>query len=84
MVGNKSDLENQREVTYEEGAKFAEELGHPFFEVSALDNTGIDEMFLKMVQMVLPNKRKAMGAKRDRTTVKIKKNQKPNGNSGCH
>lgn len=84
LVGNKSDLETQREVNYEEGAKYAEEHEYPFFEVSALDNTGIDDMFLKMVQLVLPNKKKSMGMKKDRTTLKNKKKEKPNGGSGCH
>jgi len=35
LIGNKSDLEAQRDVTYEEAKKFAEENGLKFVEASA-------------------------------------------------
>ena len=35
LIGNKSDLEAQRDVTYEEAAAFAEENGLMFIEASA-------------------------------------------------
>lgn len=36
LIGNKSDLESTREVTYEEANKFAEENGLMFAEASAM------------------------------------------------
>jgi Ras-related protein Rab-14 len=35
LIGNKCDLEGQRDVTYEEASKFAEENGLMFVEASA-------------------------------------------------
>ncbi len=35
MIGNKKDLEDQRDVTYEEASNFAKENGLIFLEASA-------------------------------------------------
>lgn len=37
LIGNKADLEAQRDVTYEEAKQFAEENGEPDTEVHAMD-----------------------------------------------
>ena len=45
LVGNKSDLENERKVTIEMGQNKAKNLNCPFYETSALANTQIDTVF---------------------------------------
>mmetsp|Transcript_4257 Transcript_4257/g.7044 ORF Transcript_4257/g.7044 Transcript_4257/m.7044 type:complete len:212 (+) Transcript_4257:97-732(+) len=45
LVGNKSDL-NRREVSYEEGARFAKEHGLIFTETSAKTSENVDEAFV--------------------------------------
>ena len=40
MVGNKSDLFDQREVNRERGEEFAHQLGAMFTETSAANNIG--------------------------------------------
>ena len=45
LVGNKSDLEGRRAVSYEEGKKFAEDNQIMFFETSAKDGSNITEIF---------------------------------------
>ncbi len=45
LIGNKSDLENERQVTVEMGQDKAKNLNCPFFETSALNNTYIDTVF---------------------------------------
>ncbi|EPS67330.1 hypothetical protein M569_07446, partial [Genlisea aurea] len=45
LVGNKSDLENIREVSVEEGKSLAEGEGLFFIETSALDATNVNEAF---------------------------------------
>lgn len=45
LLGNKSDLENQREVSREEAKVFAAENGLDFIETSALDGTGVEAAF---------------------------------------
>ena len=49
LVGNKLDLEEKREVKYEEGRKFADDFGFTdFFETSAKTGENIKDMFLKV------------------------------------
>ena len=47
LAGNKNDLENQRQVTTEEGEKFAKEHNYIFQEISAKTSDGFDELFDK-------------------------------------
>ena len=42
LVGNKSDLLHDRQVTEEEGTELADEIGCKFYEVSAADWTQIE------------------------------------------
>ena len=45
LIGNKSDLQDQREVSLEDMTKKAELFGVNFCETSALNNTNIDKVF---------------------------------------
>ncbi|KAK4440971.1 Ras-related protein RABA5b [Sesamum alatum] len=45
LVGNKSDLENIREVSVDEGKSLAEEEGLFFIETSALESTNVNKAF---------------------------------------
>ena len=59
LVGNKKDLEDEREVKEEEGRQYAGELGMYFLETSAMRNdnkeinTSIDTLFNEMVKGML-------------------------------
>ena len=46
LVGNKCDLEDKRQVSYKEGKELAEKNDLLYFETSAKDGIGVDEMFL--------------------------------------
>ncbi|KAL7712834.1 ras-related protein Rap-1b [Entamoeba marina] len=45
IAGNKIDLEEERQVTTEEGEQLADEWGVDFIECSAKENINIDELF---------------------------------------
>lgn len=45
LVGNKLDLEEDRQVAYNEAAAFAQSLGLMYFEVSAKTGLGVQECF---------------------------------------
>ena len=48
LVGNKSDMVSDRQVTTPEGREFAESKGMPFLETSAKSGTFVDTAFLMM------------------------------------
>ena len=53
LIGNKIDLEEQREVSYEEGKNFAEENEILFFETSAKEGNNIQEIFVQSATNIL-------------------------------
>ena len=46
LVGNKSDLNDKRQVSFDEGRDLAERNNMMFFETSAKDGTNVEEIFL--------------------------------------
>lgn len=52
LCGNKSDLENDRVVTAEEGKALAEEYGVQFFETSALTGHNVEAMFVELATTI--------------------------------
>ena len=53
LIGNKCDLEELREVTYEEGKEFADINGMEFFETSAKTTKYVQEAFEKLASEIL-------------------------------
>jgi len=53
LVGNKVDLTSEREVTFLEASRFAQENGLIFLETSALTGEGVSEVFLKCARTIL-------------------------------
>mmetsp|Transcript_43556 Transcript_43556/g.50115 ORF Transcript_43556/g.50115 Transcript_43556/m.50115 type:complete len:199 (+) Transcript_43556:143-739(+) len=74
LVGNKSDMENKREVTFEEGAEFAQRMNIPFLETSAKYATNIDDVFEKLAQDI---RREAVqrNHKKRESKINLKKSQ---------
>mmetsp|Transcript_41816 Transcript_41816/g.58374 ORF Transcript_41816/g.58374 Transcript_41816/m.58374 type:complete len:217 (+) Transcript_41816:51-701(+) len=53
LVGNKSDLDGEREVTFLEASRFAQENEMIFFEASALTGNCVHEAFSKCARQIL-------------------------------
>ena len=53
LIGNKIDLEDKRQISYEDGKKFAEENGMLFFETSAKEGNNIQEIFSESASYLL-------------------------------
>jgi len=53
LVGNKSDLEQDRAVTHERGKRLADQLGLEFFETSAKENINVKIVFESLVDIIL-------------------------------
>ena len=60
LIGNKSDLEDQRVVSKEEGKEFAEINGMEFFETSAKENFQVQEAFIQLTRDVIKTKDKTL------------------------
>ena len=55
LIGNKIDLEDKREVTFQEGEEFAKNNGLFFLETSAKNFTNINESFNKLTEEIYDN-----------------------------
>ena len=53
LVGNKSDLGDQRAVSHEQAQEYAESIDAFFFETSALTNSGIPIAFTRVVLQII-------------------------------
>ena len=56
IIGNKSDLEDERQVSLEELNEYANEEKINFYETSAKDNINLKEVFNKIVELIFENK----------------------------
>ena len=53
LIGNKSDLEEKRKVTFQEGADFAKSNGMEFIETSAKTASKVQEAFELLTQKII-------------------------------
>lgn len=80
LVGNKTDLEGERAVDTDRGAQVAENCEierDQFFEISALEGNGFDEMFEDIVRKI-----RRGGESKPSATVSLEKCD-GGGGSGC-
>ena len=79
LVGNKCDIQDQRQVNKAEGEEYAKKKSIKFFEVSAKEGTNVNEVFECLVKDILksysPNEKYKKRASR-MLTVPIKKGKK--------
>ena len=53
IVGNKTDLEKERQVSPEEGAKFAKSFLADYYETSVKLNAGVDDTFTTIAKKII-------------------------------
>ncbi|XP_030380994.1 ras-related protein Rab-21 [Scaptodrosophila lebanonensis] len=53
IVGNKTDLEEQRAVVYDTATQYARTVGAQYMETSAKDNEGVSEVFELLTQLMI-------------------------------
>ena len=69
LIGNKSDLEEKRVISFNQGKEFADTYGLKFIETSAKKNLNVNEAFETLG-------RELMAASADKKTVNQKQNKK--------
>jgi len=52
LVGNKCDLEDEREIKFNQGKSLAQKWNVPFMETSAKDGRNVDEVFHEVVRRI--------------------------------
>ena len=63
LVGNKSDLVEQRKVSYDEAKQYADEHELPYIETSAKEGININELFDSSIKSFLNNSNNLSGEK---------------------
>ncbi|CAK8579739.1 unnamed protein product [Lathyrus sativus] len=72
LVGNKSDLEESRQVEEKEGKEFAEKEGVCFMETSALKNLNVEQVFLQMITKIFEiTSQRSLEAKMNEKPLKL-------------
>jgi len=84
LVGNKTDLEEKREVKFENGQNFAFRNNVHFLETSAKDGSNVDLCFEKLAMAIKDAYPDNIGkGVKNGTRVDIKYNKKSKVESGC-
>ena len=84
VVGNKIDMENDREITKEEAEKFASENKYKYFETSAKTGEGVDEAIKELINLVLNQNQVDEQKIEARKSVPLKDNNQNEGKKkGC-
>ena len=55
LVGNKTDLDDRRVVSFNEGREMASHYGIQFFEASAKEDDNVDSAFIAITRDILNN-----------------------------
>ena len=74
LLGNKSDLEDKRVITSEDGALFSEQNGYMFMETSCLKNTNVSNAFETLIELTNREMQKNNNDLRRKGTL-LKKNK---------
>jgi len=81
LVANKSDMEDKRKISYQEGEALAKRLGCRFIETSAKQRKNVDEMFTELVEEIM-NFRSKNKEQEFKTSESKKKEDRPHKKKG--
>ena len=82
LVGNKSDLQNKRAVTYEQGKELADSLNIEFLETSAKNSTNVEKAFMAMSSHIKQRLKSQPVAEKGKGGARLTPGQSVNQKSG--
>jgi len=87
LVGNKSDMTNERVIDSNTAKEFADSQGIPFVETSAKNSTNVEEAFLTMASQIQKRVESSLAQYSDKPeekgTVKVGGEGSGEGKKGC-
>ena len=83
LIGNKKDLNNEREVSKEDGDNFANKNNIQFYETSAKDGTNVNYVFELLAKEIINNGENTSTRSKRSSQVLKKKNSKDDNKSCC-
>ena len=83
LLGNKTDLEEQRQVTQDEGADFAKENGFDFMETSCLENRNVADGFETLIELAYFDSKKT-NPENENNTINLKDTKNENSGRRCY
>lgn len=87
LVGNKSDMEAERVVTYDRGKQLADQLGLEFFETSAKENINVKNVFERLVDIICDKMSDSLESDQSMTNMnkgtRLTDNPMPNNQNNC-
>ena len=85
VLGNKTDLEEERKVSCEEGSNFASEKGFMFLETSCLKNSYVADSFETLIELTYRDAVERNQENLSEKTISLDKNTKNSNTkkSGC-
>ncbi|NXD81545.1 RAB17 protein, partial [Halcyon senegalensis] len=75
LVGNKTDLATEREVTTEEGEEFARTEGLLFMETSAKSNHQVNDIFMAVARELLQREQEKAPSRYEQAVVDLEENR---------
>ena len=82
LIGNKSDLEDERAVTLEQGQELANSLNVSFMEASAKMSMNVDELFIKIATDIMKNLQPAQPKQTEQADIKKGGKESKSGKKG--
>ena len=85
LIGNKIDLKQERQISEEEGKKMAQDYNLNYYETSAKENIGINELMKDVIKDILNGKSKEENTNKNginNKEIKLKENNREN-ERGC-
>ena len=73
LIGNKCDLEEEREISKDEGEAFAMRNGMQYIETSAKINTNVNEAFEALAKIMVEYNNKKNSTTNEKKTIKVNK-----------